>query len=348
MAQQHKQWVLRTTDTVANLEYVTANTPQDLRENQVLVQMRAASLNYRDLAIIQGTYPSTRAVADTVPASDGSGVVKAVGPAVSSFKPGDKVVMHMVPDVPEDALPHFTDISGGLGQVSDGTLRELAAFPQEGLVRMPDNMTFEQAATLPCSGLTAWNALMGLRGRELKAGDYVLVQGTGGVSVAALQFAVAAGATVVATTGKEANVKRLEALGASHVINYKTHPPWGEVARSFTPESRGFDHIVDVGGNSTLGESLKAVRLDGLISLVGLLGTEAVQVDMLSALWSLAVVRGVLLGSKAMFRDMVRFCEEKNVQPALDDVAFSLERADEAYGRLEKQLHFSKVVITIP
>ncbi|OIW24696.1 NAD(P)-binding protein [Coniochaeta ligniaria NRRL 30616] len=209
-------------------------------------------------------------------------------------------------------------------------------------------MTFEQAATLPCSGLTAWNALMGLRGREVKAGDYVLVQGTGGVSVAALQFAVAAGATVVATTGKEANTKRLQSLGASHVINYKTQPTWGAVARSFTPQSRGFDHVIDIGGHSTLGESLKAVRLDGLVSLVGLLGSEGVEVDMLGALWSLCIVRGVLLGSKAMFRDMVKFCEQKNVQPTLDDVVFSLARARDAYERLEKQQHFSKVVITIP
>jgi D-arabinose 1-dehydrogenase-like Zn-dependent alcohol dehydrogenase len=123
---------------------------------------------------------------------------------------------------------------------------------------------------------------------------------------------------------------------------------WGGVARSFTPESRGFDHVIDIGGHSTLGESLKAVRLDGIISLVGLLGSEGVEVDMLGALWSLCIVRGVLLGSKAMFREMVKFCEQKNLQPALDDVVFNLGRAREAYERLEKQKHFSKVVIAIP
>ena len=163
-----------------------------------------------------------------------------------------------------------------------------------------------------------------------------------------VQFAVAAGATVVATTGKEANRKRLESLGASHVVNYRTEAAWGDLARSLTPESRGFDHVIDVGGDSTLGESLKAVRLDGIISLVGLLGSGDKPVDMLRALWSQCIVRGVLLGSKAMFRDMVAFCEQKNVQPALDDVVFGLDRAREAYERLEKQQHFSKVVIKIP
>lgn len=153
---------------------------------------------------------------------------------------------------------------------------------------------------------------------------------------------------MVATTGKEANAKRLESLGASHVINYKTQSAWGDVARSFTPKLRGFDHVIDIGGHSTLAESLKAVRLDGVVSLVGLLGSDGVEVDMLGALWSLCIVRGVLLGSKTMFRDMVSFCELKNVQPTLDNVVFTLGRAREAYERLEKQQHFSKVVITIP
>ncbi|KAH8903660.1 GroES-like protein [Coniochaeta sp. PMI_546] len=190
MAHLSMQWVLRTTDTLANLEYVSGTIPSDLEDNHVLVEMRAASLNYRDLAIVKGSYPTTRAVPNTVPGSDGSGVVKAVGSGVFSFKPGDKVMIHLVPNALDDSLPRFEDISGGLGQTSDGTLRELAVFPQEGLVRMPENMTFEQAATLPCSGLTAWNALMGLRGREVKAGDYVLVQGTGGVSIAALKVSM--------------------------------------------------------------------------------------------------------------------------------------------------------------
>ncbi|OAA65314.1 Alcohol dehydrogenase superfamily, zinc-type [Niveomyces insectorum RCEF 264] len=343
MAQQSMQWTLAGSTSSDNLSYSPVDVPAKLGPDDVLVTMHAASLNYRDI----GSLPTTQAKPNVIPGSDGAGVVLRVGPNVCDFRPGDKVIPHMVPVASDDFLPQMDAISGGLGQTRDGTLCESAVFSQHGLIRMPSHMSFEEAATLGCSGLTAWNALMGLRGREVKAGDYVLVQGTGGVSVAALQFAIAVGATVVATTGKEANRERLASLGASHVINYKSDPAWGQTARALTPGSRGFDHIVDVGAHATLRESFKAVRTDGIVSLVGVLGAGTNRVDVMEVLWSVSVARGVLLGSKAMFRDMVRFCEKTHVHPALDDVTFWLQDAHDAYKRLEKQQHFSKVVIKI-
>ncbi|CAK7230972.1 hypothetical protein SCUCBS95973_007754 [Sporothrix curviconia] len=343
---KYNTWMLKGSGSTENLQYVQ-QTSAKLGPDEVRVVMHAASLNYRDLVIAKGSLPMTQATPNTVPGSDGAGVVHSVGANVVELRPGDKVLPHMVQGVSDDFLPRMDAISGGLGQAVNGTLCEQGVYPAESIVRMPDNMNFAQAATLGCSGLTAWNALMGLRDRAVQAGDYVLVQGTGGVSIAALQFAKAAGATVVATTGKGANVARLTALGAAHVINYKTDADWGVTARKLTPEGRGFDHIVDVGGDATLGQSFAAIRTDGVVSLVGVLGTGANKVDAMTALWSVCVVRGVLLGSKNMFRDMVAFCEKHNVQPALDDETYSLADAQRAYQRLEKQQHFSKVVIKI-
>ena len=166
----------------------------------------------------------------------------------------------------------MAEISGGLGHTLDGTLQQYGYFSSSVLVHAPGNLSFQQAATLTCSGLTAYNALFGLPGREVKSGDYVLVQGTGGVSIAALQFAVSVGAIVVATTSSEEKAERLKNLGAREVVNYRSTPEWGTAVRELTPEKRGFDILVDVGGDVTLHQALKAVRKDGLIVVSGILG----------------------------------------------------------------------------
>lgn len=275
-----------------------------------------------------------------------------MGSSVTAFKPGDRVVAHLSPRVAEkagdDAPSGFADISEGLGQAVDGTLRSAGVFPETALVHAPASLDWAEAATLTCSGLTAWNALFGIRGRELRAGDWVLVQGTGGVSVAALQFAAAAGATVVATTSTEEKAARLRGLGAKHTINYRTNPDgWGVEARNLTPEGRGFDFVVDIAGNATLAQSLAAIRTDGIIAVVGMAGGDATPVPMMGALAHACTVRGLLLGSRRQFQDMVRFVDEKRVVPALDDVVFGLHEVKEAYKRLQEQKHFSKVVIKI-
>jgi NADPH:quinone reductase-like Zn-dependent oxidoreductase len=255
----------------------------------------------------------------------------------------------MVPFIPDDELPSFKNIATGMGEEVDGTLREYGVFHESCLVPMPKNIGFEQAATLTCSALTAWNALFGLKGRELKKGEWVLTQGTGGVSIAALQFAVAAGANVIATTSSETKAGQLRSLGALQVINYKTDDKWGETAKSFTPHCQGFDQVVDVGGNTTLSQSLKAVRIDGVITAGGLVGGagDESRPSLLDTLYNICIVRGILLGTREQFHEMNRFIETNNIQPAIDGEKFELKDTKEAYQRLASQKHFSKVVIKI-
>jgi NADPH:quinone reductase-like Zn-dependent oxidoreductase len=274
--------------------------------------------------------------------------VKKVGSA-SGFKVGDKVITHLVPFIPDGDFPAFSHIATGMGQEVDGTLREYGVFHESSLVLMPKTISFEQAATLTCSALTAWNGLFGLKGREPKKGDWVLTQGTGGVSIAALQFAIAVGATVVATTSNEAKAARLRALGANHVINYKEDEKWGETARKMTPNGRGFDQVVDVGGNTTLAQSLKAIRVDGLVIAAGLIGGagDESKPALLETLYSVCIVRGVLLGTRQQFHDMNRFIEENGIEPAIDDEVFGLKDTKDAYQKLAAQKHFAKVVIKI-
>ncbi|KXT07578.1 hypothetical protein AC578_10236 [Pseudocercospora eumusae] len=343
----NSQWTLPTTKGVKSLVLVPDATLGSLEANEVRVRLHAASLNYRDLMIAKGFSPGEYR-AGVVPGSDGSGVVEAVGSAVSKFKPGDRVITHMCPHTSDGHMPVFKNIGEGLGQGVDGTLREYGNFPESALIQAPKNLSFEQSATLTCSGLTAWNALFGQKRLEAKAGSWILVQGTGGVSVAALQFAASSGANVVATTSNSEKAKLLKDLGAKYVVNYRETPEWATEARNLTPDSRGFDLIIDVGGDSTLPQSLQAVRTDGVIALTGLLGGSVPEpVPMLKALWYTCTVRGILLGSRNQFRDMVKFVEEKDVRPVIDFRTWELIEAKRAYDWLENQKHFSKVVIKI-
>ncbi|KAK8007510.1 hypothetical protein PG989_001500 [Apiospora arundinis] len=356
------RWVLDSAqEGLSSLRFdATAVPPVQLGPEEVLVRMHAASLNYRDLVIARGGKSSALplpATPNVTPASDGSGTILAVGPSVPSnlhLAPDVRVVTHMTPHLADDELPGFDGIDGGLGQQTSGTLCRLGVFHYSALIPLPmpeADMSFEAAATLTCSGLTAWNAVMGMRGREVREGDWVLVQGTGGVSIAALQIAVAAGATVIATTSSDAKADRLRSLGAQHVLNYRTQPDWGSRAKELTPNRRGVDHVVDIGGAPTLSQSLEAIRRDGVVTVVGMIaggaGGNENPPDAMSALYRICVLRGVLLGSRNMFRDMVKFFHEKKIEPAVDDVSFGLEDAIKAYERLEKQQHFSKVVIKI-
>ncbi|KAI5366020.1 putative GroES-like superfamily, alcohol dehydrogenase-like, NAD(P)-binding domain superfamily [Septoria linicola] len=340
------QWTLPTTKGFQSLVLVPDATLDSLADDKVRVRLHAASLNYRDLVIAKGGVPGN-VKSGVVPGSDGAGVVEAVGSKVAKFKPGDRVVTHLTPSVPDTVAPSMKDISAGLGQAIDGTLRERGNFHESALLHAPRNNSFAQAATLTCSGLTAWNALLGLKGREVRAGSWVLIQGTGGVSVAALQFAVAVGANVVATTSNSEKAKLLEDLGANYVVNYREHRNWSAVAKKLTPEQRGFDLIVDVGGDSTLSESLEAIRTDGIVVLTGLLGGAEQPVAMLSALRYGCTVRGILLGSRQQFREMIEFVEEQNLRPVLDFRTWDLEEVKRAYDWLENQKHFSKVVIKL-
>ncbi|KAK3669453.1 hypothetical protein LTR78_010673 [Recurvomyces mirabilis] len=346
----YAQWTLPTTDGIHSLELdenIPVSSLPPLGDGDVLVNIKAAALNYRELVIAKGTVPGT-IKPSIVPCSDGSGIVQAVGKDVSDFKPGDQVLTHMCPHIPSTQPPLFPEISAGLGQNEHGTLRQLGTFHHSALVPTPANVSHEEGCTLTCSGLTAYNALFGLRGKEVKAGDWVLVQGTGGVSIAALQFAVAAGANVVATTSSKEKAERLKGLGAREVVNYRTDSSWGITARTFTPENCGFDLIVDIAGDESLPQSLAAIRADGAVVVAGILGDSAAEtVPMLGCLWQGCIVRGLFLGARQQFREMVKFVEEKDVHPIVDEKVFEMKEARQAFEYLEQRKHFSKVVIRV-
>ncbi|KAL4896698.1 alcohol dehydrogenase [Aspergillus ambiguus] len=340
-------WILSGQAGPSSLQFVESLELPQLHDHDVLVRIHAASLNYRELVLAQGKF-GLDIKPNIVPGSDGAGVVEAVGSSVSHFQPGDRVCMHLTRNVPDDAPATFIDVQSGLGQKLDGTLRRHGIFHDTSLVKMPPSLSFAEAATLTCSGLTAWNALFGLPGKAPNPGDIVLVQGTGGVSIAALQFAIASGATVIATTSSDEKAAKLTALGAHHVVNYRTTPAWGAVVKSLTPDGRGVHIVVDVGGLSTLRQSLESVRPEGMIALTGLLGdTQSAVPTILDGLTYLCITRGLLLGSRVQFDAMNRFIEEKRIKPVLDERTFTLGEVKEAFEYMTQQRHFSKVAINI-
>lgn len=285
-----------------------------------------------------------------VPGCDGAGVVLATGSSVNDLHPGDGVITYAVPRLAREhgdaAMPSIADAPHMLGQGVDGTLRTVGVFAETALVRAPRSVGWMGAATLSCTWLTGWNVLFG-RGVTVGSGEWVLVQGTGGVSVAVLQLAVAVGARVVATTSGEEKAARLRGLGAAFTVDYRKNPAWGVEARGFTPGGRGFDLVVDIGGDQTMPQSLEAVRVDGTVATVGQVGGVGEAVPLSAAFVRTCTVRGVLAGSRAQLRELVRFVDEKGIEPAVDDVVFELAEAKEAYRRLKERRHFAKVVLRI-
>ena len=213
---------------------------------------------------------------------------------------------------------------------------------------MPTTLNFQQASTLSCAALTAWNALYGVEGKSLKPGDTILTQGTGGVSIFALQFAKAAGARVISTTSSSDKAEVLKKLGADHVINYKTDETWGETAKKLTPGGKGCAHIVEVGGPKTMAQSLKAIRPEGTISIIGFLGGFSKdQPSFLDCLNNMCTVRGVLVGSRLQFEQMNEAIDANGIKPVVDDKVFSLEETKDAYQYMWDQKHFGKLTIKI-
>ncbi|KAI8942473.1 hypothetical protein NX059_000540 [Plenodomus lindquistii] len=322
-----------------------APVPQ-LGEKDVLVKLHSASLNYRDLVIPKGMYPFPLG-GDVVPGSDGAGVVEAVGPRVTRFKPGDKVVTLFNQAHQAGSLNPIT-IKSGLGGVLDGTLREYGSFDETGLVALPKNLDFKEGSTLSCAALTAWNALYGLESRALKPGQWVITQGTGGVSIFALQFAKAAGATVIATTSSQKKADLLKKYGADYVINYKETPNWGEEAKKLTPGQAGVHHVVEVGGPKTMAQSLKAVQIDGVIDVIGFIGGEEKnQPTFLETLSNICTVRGIFVGSRLQMEDMNAAIEANDIHPIVDEKVFDLKDLKQAYQYMWDQKHFGKLTIKI-
>ena len=307
---------------------------------RVVVRVRAASLNYRDLLVIKGSYARNLPL-PLVPLSDGAGEVAEVGPGVTKFKPGDRVAGCFFSNWGDGPLTESASKSA-LGGAVDGMLAEQVVLPEGGLVKVPDHLSDEEAATLPCAALTAWHALM--EGGGLKAGQTVLVQGTGGVSLFALQFARIAGARVIATSSSDAKLARARELGASDGINYKTTADWDVAARNLT-EGTGVDHVVEVGGAGTLPRSMKAVRLGGHIALIGVLAG-AGEVDTRPLLMKNIRLQGIYVGSRAMFEAMNRAIALHKLKPVIDRV-FPFDRAVDAYKHMESGTHFGKIVIKV-
>ncbi|CAM1510872.1 Fc.00g083850.m01.CDS01 [Cosmosporella sp. VM-42] len=350
-----RQWILASQEGFeASLQYqkhVKIPSPDELGSNEVLVKIHAVSLNYRELQIAHPKGVNGPIQPPIVPGCDGAGVVMAVGLSVQDIQPGDRVITYPAPDLVEasgdNAPASLADVSTMLGQGKDGTLRSMGVFSEKALVLAPMSLDWLQAATLPCTWTTAWNSLFGLEGKKAGPSSWVLVQGTGGVSIATLQLAGAAGATVVATTSTGEKETRLRTLGATHTVNYSSHPDWGQQARALTPSGRGFDFVIDIGGNQTLSQSLAAVRVDGVVLIIGGVGENTAPVPLFAAFMHTCLVRGLLCGSRAQLKQLVHYVDEKGIKPAVDGVVFELADAKEGYRRLNDKKHFSKVVIRV-
>ena len=301
---------------------------------QVLVRMRAASLNFRDLAIVAGKYFRGPVTQDTIPLSDGAGEVAAVGAGVTQFAVGDRVVATFTQGHPPQAL----------GLPLDGTLTEYAVFPADGLLRLPPHMSFEEAATLPCAGVTVWNALM--HGpKSLKPGETVLTLGTGGVSIFALQIGKMAGARVIITSSSDAKLERARAMGADECINYKTTPSWEQKVLELT-DGQGVDHVIDTGGVGTLPKSYLAVGPGGTVSVIGVMTRPEGDLSPYPLMTKYAMVRGVFVGAREHFDGLMKAIAVNELRPVIDKT-FPFAAAPEAYKYLKSAQHFGKVVITI-
>jgi NADPH:quinone reductase-like Zn-dependent oxidoreductase len=312
------------------------------KANEVLVNFRAASLNYRDLMVVTGTY-NPRMKLPAVPLSDGAGEVAAVGESVTKWKVGDRVMPIFAQRwIDGDTSEEKRRTSLGAGAQWDGVLRESGAFDEEGLVRIPEHLSYEEAATLPCAAVTAWHALA-VSGK-LKAGDSVLTLGTGGVSIFALQFARLFGARVISTTGNDEKIARLNELGAGDVINYKAREDWDTAVLELTGK-KGVDHVVEVGGSGTLGKSLRAVRLGGHVAMIGAL-TGPGDFNPTTVFMKAVRLQGVFVGSRSMFEDMVKAIEVSKMKPVIDKI-FEFDDARDAMTYMQSGAHFGKVVIRI-
>lgn len=307
---------------------------------QVLLRMGAASLNYRDLFVLRRGYGAATGTLPLVPVSDGVGEVVALGAGVDRFAVGDRVCPMFFPDW-IGGEPRAAHIAAILGGPVDGTMVGLMAVGARSVVRVPPHLADVEAATLPCAALTAWRALV-TEGR-VKAGDTVLVQGTGGVSLFALQFAKLLGARVIVTSSSDAKLERARALGADALINYRATPEWGKAARE-AAGGDGVDHVVEVGGEQTLAQSLRAVRVGGTLSLIGVLSGGKMDVRLGPVVTRGIRMQGVTVGSREDFEAMVRAVEQHRLQPVVDRV-FAFEELRPALDHLASGTQFGKICI---
>ncbi|MDB6061765.1 MAG: Alcohol dehydrogenase zinc-binding domain protein [Verrucomicrobiaceae bacterium] len=321
--------------TVAGLQLSEVPKPDQPGTGEVLVRIHANSLNYHDYAVAAGF---TKPKAGLIPLSDGAGVVEAVGAGVDEFKVGDHVVSCFFPGSTDALISGFATVPG---DGTDGFAREWIVRPANWFTRSPDGYSHAEAATLPTAGLTAWRALVINGG--LKPGDTVLVMGTGGVSIFALQLAKQMGATVIATSSSDEKLERLQALGADHVVNYKTHSDWG--AKVFAlADGKGVDHVVEIGGQGSLPQSLAATRIGGHIALIGVLAGMKGEVPMHLVLGKQIRLQGLVVGSRRDQQDFVRAINAMKLRPVIDR-SFPLEQIADAFNYQISGAHFGKICL---
>ena len=307
---------------------------------QVVIRVRAVSLNYRDLLVVNGSYGKISL--PLIPISDGVGEVTVVGDGVTRWKTGDRVAATFFPDwIAGDVTPERTRAARGAGSTS-GMLAEFVVVPEHAVVRLPGHLSFEEAATLPCAALTAWNALV--EQGQIKAGDTVVLLGTGGVSLFGLQLARLHGARTIITSSSDAKLDRARQLGADETINYRTFPNWEEKVLELT--GRGADHVLEVGGAGTFAKSLRATRPGGHIALIGVLAGVATELKVTDILMKSLRVHGIFVGNRDMFEAMNRAISQHALKPVID-LVFPFGKAREAYEYLQSGQHFGKVVISV-
>jgi NADPH:quinone reductase-like Zn-dependent oxidoreductase len=308
---------------------------------QVLVKVKACSLNFRDFAIARGTYRMP-VREDVVPLSDGTGEVVETGPGVTRVKPGDRVAGNFFQrwsggEPPADA--HKSALGGGI----DGMLAQYVVLEEDGVVKIPAHLSLEEGATLPCAAVTVWHAMM--EHAKLRAGDTVLLQGTGGVSIFGLQFAKAMGIRAIITSSSDVKLSRAKAFGAAYGINYKTTPDWDTATMEFTG-GVGVDHVVEVGGAATLSRAFGALRVGGKVTLIGGLSGGATELNPGLIFSRRANVLGISVGSTQMFEAMNRAVEANAIKPVIDKV-FAFAEAKAAYHHMASGAHFGKIVIAV-
>lgn len=318
-------------------------TPKPVR-NEVLVKIKAVSLNYLDGIVANGSF-NDKLKFPYIPASDGSGIVAEIGPDVTQWKVGDRVAIQYVQKWTRGAINKESN-SIRVAWQTPGVMAEYVCIPEYGLVKSPDNLSFEEAATLPIAAVTAWHAL--INQAHLQLGQTVLTQGTGGVSLFALQIAKAAGARVIATTSSDEKAARLKQLGATVVINYNNYPDWHQQVLALT-NGEGVDITLDIAGTATIGQSLLSVKENGFVGTAGFITGTSLPLDIHAHKINMSFLRiqGLAVGSAESFAALNRAIEVADIHPVIDSV-FPMEQVRDAYQLLEQGKYFGKIVITVP
>lgn len=323
-----------------NLQSVDLPTPEP-GAHEVLVRVHAVSLNYRDLMMVWGKY-NPRLKFPRIPLSDGAGEIVAIGTGVTRVRKGDRVTGLFHQNWQEGEASALK-LRKTLGGDVDGMLAEYVVLPEDGVLPFPEHLSYEEAATLPCAGLTAWHALMEIA--KVQPGDNVVIQGTGGVSIYALQFAKLSGARVLGTSSSDKKLEKARALGLDEALNYKLHPDWSGWVKEHT-SGIGADVVVEVGGGGTLSQSMKAARVGGMITQIGVLSGAEEKLSVSPILMHQLRVAGVMVGSRAMMEDMNRAISLHKLKPVVDRI-FPFEETIAAYSYLEEGKHFGKVIIAL-